>query len=135
MGCAPTTERPGRDRSSHPLARRKKYILLNAGGGLRRGEVLGLRWGAIDLDTGRLTIRRRVNRVGRDLGGLIDRRGPSVMRVCERPMSRPLSRTLYAACVRGFARSACLVASPGSVRTTRRGLIAMCLSPNAARSG
>jgi integrase len=51
------------------------FVLLCLGGGLRRGEVLGLNWGAVDLETGRLTVRARVSRVRKNLGGLIVRPG------------------------------------------------------------
>jgi len=35
--------------------------------GLRRGELLGLRWDDVDLDTGTLTVRRNLQRVGGEL--------------------------------------------------------------------
>jgi integrase len=37
--------------------------------------VLGLTWGAIDLEAGRITVQRRVNRLPKDLGGLLVRDG------------------------------------------------------------
>ena len=38
---------------------------------MRRGEVLGLHWEDVDLDARTLTVRRRVNRVGKGLGLIV----------------------------------------------------------------
>ena len=43
------------------------FIMLAASSGARRGELLALRWSDIDLDRGRLSIERRIVRVGDDL--------------------------------------------------------------------
>jgi len=53
----------------------RAFVLLCLGGGLRLGEVLGLTWGAVNLETGQLTVRARVNRVRKELGGLMVRPG------------------------------------------------------------
>ena len=42
----------------HPI-----FVLL-VSTGMRRGEVLGLRWADVDLDTGRLAVRHTIGRVG-----------------------------------------------------------------------
>ena len=39
-------------------------VRLAAMAGLRRGELLGLRWGDVDLDAGRLSVRRQATSVG-----------------------------------------------------------------------
>jgi integrase len=49
-------------------------VLSCLGGGLRRAEVLGLTWGAIDFDSGRIAVRARVNRI-KEQGGLVVRPG------------------------------------------------------------
>jgi integrase len=60
---------PDPDRVSRLLAvvqndpRLEAFVLLALGGGLRRGEVLGLTWSAIDFDAGRIEVLARVNRI------------------------------------------------------------------------
>lgn len=45
-------------------SRHHTLLLLIAATGLRRGEALGLRWSAVDLDAGTLAVRATLNRVG-----------------------------------------------------------------------
>jgi integrase len=54
--------------------RQQTLIYVALGASLRRGEVLGLHWEDVDLDARTLTVRRRVNRVGKGVG-LIVREG------------------------------------------------------------
>ena len=54
--------------------RQQTLIYVTLGASLRRGEVLGLHWEDVDLDARTLTVRRRVNRVGKGVG-LIVREG------------------------------------------------------------
>ncbi len=54
--------------------RMEAFVLVCLGSGLRKGEALGLQWADLDLESGRLSVRRRVNRVTRG-GGLLVRTG------------------------------------------------------------
>lgn len=47
-------------------------ITVSLGAGLRRGELLGLKWGDVDLDKGTLTVRRSLDRDG----GITREKGP-----------------------------------------------------------
>ena len=69
-------------RSRERPAAGARWLLATTG--MRRGEVLGLRWADIDLDTGRLTITRTLittdverRRARNGLGHAEDRQGPS----------------------------------------------------------
>ncbi len=72
--------------AAHDDPRLHAFVLVGVGAGLRRAEAMGLQWGDVDLEAGRISVRRRVNRItGR---GLLVRPGAK---------SRAGERTVYVA--------------------------------------
>ena len=72
--------------AAHDDPRLHAFVLVGVGAGLRRAEAMGLQWGDVDLEAGRLSVRRRVNRITGK--GLLVRPGAK---------SRAGERTVYVA--------------------------------------
>lgn len=132
-------EAPNPERVSRLLAtvrddsRLEAFVLLCLGGGLRRGEVLGLTWGAVDLDSGRLLVQARVNRVRAELGGLIVRSGAKSEAGERATFVAPVMRCV--GCAPECVRLGWRVGLSGWARMTQRHQRRTCWSPATGRSG
>ena len=89
--------------------------------GMRRGEVLGLRWHDIDLEAGKFRVRQQIQRIHGSL-----QTGPVKTRAGNRDLPIPSSLATRYSCARngkpptGSIRPG--LAGPGLVFTTRSGL-------------